>query len=453
MSGGRPRSLLRSIVLSLSLTTLTTIAIGCGWFFWRFEAATQDFANSTVVSRSEALAARLRAGPDGVLSFSLPEGLASTYATPGDGHHFAIRGEDGAVLFGSPEPAGRPPRIDPNDENGTLYQSLDDTARPTHRYGVARQVTIGTRTLVLQVEESASHQQALIRALLEDIIEGGGWMLPLLLLPLAVALLTVRRALEPLTALSAQAATIGPATTDVRLPGGGVPSEIVPLVDAVNSALDRLADGFKVQRDFTAGAAHELRTPLAVLMAQVDALPAAEGAMLRPDIEAMAHLVQQLLRVAQLEALDIRTDERTDLNAVAAEVVGFLAPLALRRGKEIGLAPAPAPVLVRGSAEAINHALRNLADNALAHTAPGSEVTVSVGDEPAIAVRDHGPGVPADQRERIFERFWRADRRTSGAGLGLAIARRVMELHGGAVTVDDAPGGGAVFTLRFGRRE
>ncbi len=176
--------------------------------------------------------------------------------------------------------------------------------------------------------------------------------------------------------------------------------------------------------------------------------------MLRKDIEVMAHLTGQLLKVAQLESLAIREDEQADLNVIAGEVVGHLAPLAVRSGKEIELEEAESAATVRGSAEAIGHAVQNLAHNAIVHTTAGSVVTVSVGTSDnglTVTVRDHGPGVPPELRERVFERFWRADRRTSGAGLGLAIVRSVMTTHGGQVTVDGASGGGALFTLSFPR--
>ena len=320
--------------------------------------------------------------------------------------------------------------------------------------GYAQFIEIGSHRLLLQVEEAARDQLVLARALVEIMIENSAWaMLPLLLVPLGVSLFIIRRSLEPVMALSAKAAAIGPASTDVRLPEHGVPIEILPLVQAINQALNRLDDGFRMQREFTAGAAHELRTPLAVLTAHVGTLPDPRTAsMLRKDIEVMTHLTGQLLKVAQLEFLAIGENERADLNLIAADVVGHLAPLAVRSGKDIELVETEGPAMVWGSAEAICHAVQNLAHNAIIHTAPDSVVTVSVDcadDGLVVTVSDHGPGVPIELRERIFERFWRADRRTSGAGLGLAIVRAVMTSHGGQVSVNEATGEGALFTLWF----
>lgn len=446
-------SLLTQIVLSLSLTACATIVLIGAWFYWQFENATGNLSHSTLVSRADRIAQHLSVEPGGTVALSLPPAMLEAYKGHGGHYRFSIRDEAGHILFTSPEPTGVAPRHVTKSEDGTLYRDRDWMADPPRRFGVARVVKIGDRRLLLQVEEATTDQFAMIRAMLEVALEKGGWLfLPLLLIPLGVSLFIIRRALAPVTALSRQAVAIGPSATDVRLPEMDVPLEILPLVRAVNLALDRLSDGFRAQREFAAGAAHELRTPLAVLRAQVDTLPcAATAEALRKDIAVMAHMTEQLLRVAQADSLAVGSDEAADLNAVAAEVVGYLARLAIRRGKAIGLVEAESPALVHGSREAIFHALRNLADNALTHTAPGSEVTVWVRTEeqPSVSVRDHGPGVPPDLRERIFERFWRADRRGSGAGLGLAIVRKVMERHGGRVTVEDAPGGGAMFTMWF----
>jgi signal transduction histidine kinase len=271
------------------------------------------------------------------------------------------------------------------------------------------------------------------------------------LLLLAVSTATIRSSLVPLRELSAQAESIGPAASDVRLPEADVPRELLPLVRAINRAFDRLEDGFRAQREFTADAAHELRTPLAVLGAHIDTLPCRDSAVaLRKDLDGMARLVGQLLRVAQVESLAIATDQKADLAVIATDVASWLAPMAIKDGRSIEVAAPSEPVQVHGNGEAIFHAVRNLAENALAHTPRGTAVTIAVDTATAtISVRDHGPGVPAAQRERIFQRFARLSRGGAGAGLGLAIVKRTMETHGGTVSVADADGGGALFALSF----
>jgi signal transduction histidine kinase len=134
-------------------------------------------------------------------------------------------------------------------------------------------------------------------------------------------------------------------------------------------------------------------------------------------------------------------------------VVGSMAHRALAGGRSIALAGADYPVMVRGNAPAIEDALRNLIENALAHTPPGTEVLVEVDPAGAVSVSDCGPGVPIDDRTRIFDRFWRGKGSASGgAGLGLAIVMEIARAHGASARVDERCPHGARFELRFPRR-
>ena len=127
-----------------------------------------------------------------------------------------------------------------------------------------------------------------------------------------------------------------------------------------------------------------------------------------------------------------------------------MAPLALSQTKSLAVTGARRPVRVRGNGDAIARAVRNLVENALAHTPSGTMVELAVAAEGSIRVLDRGPGVPKAERGHIFKRFWRRDRRRGGnAGLGLAIVARIAEMHGATVAVEDRKGGGAVFAIRF----
>src|SRR5258705_11042195 len=185
---------------------------------------------------------------------------------------------------------------------------------------------------------------------------------PILLVLLATDIAIFRRALLPLRQASEIAQQIGPSRTDVRLPVKEIPSEVRPLMSAVNQALDRLDQGFRAQREFTADAAHELRTPLSILRTRVDTLEDQRvGKDLHHDIEARSRIVGQLLDIAELDALTVDPLERADARAVCAEVVEYIAPLALEQGREVALPGASEPVWVKGNAEMIKRAIRNLA--------------------------------------------------------------------------------------------
>lgn len=448
-----PPSLMGRIALRLSLATLGAIIFAYGWLWTEFQNTTGSLRDRSLIETARTIANSISAGPDGALVLGVPQRMLDAYAGAGKTHGFAVRDRDsGATLLAAGAEVGPIPGRVEEDEDGSLYQYNPDGPGPDSYFGEAFPVRIGDRRLLVQVVRLGSDYQELIETVLADFFEDGGWLAaPFLLLLLCVSILTIRGAVAPLRALSRQAESIGPATTDIRLPCHGIPREILPLVQAVNNALERLEEGFRVQREFTADAAHELRTPLAVLTAHIDTLKDPEIAKpLRRDLEGMTHLVEQLLRVARVEALAVAPNDHADLAQIARDVAAYLAPMAIRAGRTIEVEAPETAVTVRGQSDALFHAVRNLVDNALRHTPAGTAVLLTVADTPPVlAVSDHGPGIPLERRADIFKRFWRSDRRTAGAGLGLAIVQRTMQAHGGAVLVEDAPGGGAQFRLVF----
>ncbi len=203
---------------------------------------------------------------------------------------------------------------------------------------------------------------------------------------------------------------------------------------------------------FAADVAHELRTPLAVLRAHLDSLDDADtNYQLIQDVDRITRIVEQVLAKSQIEAIQLGPDDMADLAQVSSSMAAYLAPLVIREGRLIEVVGAENPIMINGNTFALEQALRNLVENAIKYSARGSTITIEVSKTPSIRVIDRGRGVPFEEREMIFERFHRADRRSGGSGLGLSIVRRVAEAHGGKVSVEDAPGGGSVFVLSFPR--
>jgi signal transduction histidine kinase len=213
-----------------------------------------------------------------------------------------------------------------------------------------------------------------------------------------------------------------------------------------------LETAFDAQRRFIADATHELRTPVAVLKAHIGILSKFEGhAELVEEIGSLERLVNQLLDIARLDVLQLEANDVADLGQVATEVASHLGPAAINARRSIEVIAPDLPVHIRGARDYLFRALRNIVENALRHTPEGTTVSVVVSDEPpSLKVIDHGPGVRPDQRDEIFRRFWQGGRdQNGGAGLGLDIAARTVVAHGGAISVSDAPEGGAIFTMEF----
>jgi two-component system OmpR family sensor kinase len=276
----------------------------------------------------------------------------------------------------------------------------------------------------------------------------------LLLMPVAAALLwwIVGRAMRPLDALGAQLAQRQPSSL-APLALDRLPQEARPLVSALNDLLARLQAAFEQQRSLTADAAHALRTPLAAVTLQAQlARRAAEGSArdaaldrLEAGVKRASHLVAQLLALARLDP-DAARDPAVpiDLVRLAQEAAAEVQPLAESAQLDVELSmPAAAPI--RGHDAALRMAVTNLLDNAVRYTPAGGRIAVTLGADAGgyrLAVSDTGRGLPADERERVFDRFYRGrDTATPGSGLGLAIVREVARLHGGRAWIEDGPGG------------
>jgi two-component system OmpR family sensor kinase len=264
-------------------------------------------------------------------------------------------------------------------------------------------------------------------------------------LPLLALLvwLILERGFAPLARLAGAVRTRGAGALE-PLPRERVPEEIEPLVAALNNLLERLREAFGAQQRFAADAAHELRTPLTALGLQIQLLERARGeeerraalARLKERVQRATRVVQQLLAMARLEPEAAQAPQRFDLAELARAVLAELAPVAAQKATDLRISEAVS-AWASGAEDALRLLAMNLVDNAVRYTPPGGRVEIRVRREGASAILevcDDGPGIPPEERARVFDRFYRgAGAEASGSGLGLAIARRVAELHEGRI--------------------
>ncbi|UGS38328.1 sensor histidine kinase [Capillimicrobium parvum] len=336
----------------------------------------------------------------------------------------------------------------------------------------------GLRYRVLSESDPIDGGSVVVAIPLRDVDQTLGRLLLVLALVigavlLALALLSwwvVRMGLRPLDRIGATAGAIAAGDLSRRVQPADSRTEVGRLGLSLNAMLERLERAFAERqasedrlRRFLADASHELRTPLSSIRgyAEVFRMGAArdpgdvDKAMRRIEDESarMGVLVEDLLTLARLDELPEAVRAEVDLAAIAGDAASDAQAVAPDRAIAVG---GDAPVIVHGDPSALRQVLANLLRNALVHTPAGTpiELTVGAGDgEATVAVRDHGPGLPPGDPHQLFERFWRAEgargreRGKAGAGLGLAIVAGIVDAHGGRVTAEDAPGGGARFVV------
>jgi signal transduction histidine kinase len=438
----------RIVILHVVAVVITSIFMSLA-LSWLLNYATNNIHNKAMQEQAVSVGEHLTAKADGSLELDLPLDLLGLYSQAYGRYSYAVIGQHGQVLFSSLKDHDA---LFPADTESGDVEFLHQRRGDATVSGASIRKIVGDRTVWIQAGEDLANRDVLIDDIVADFYKNVGWItLPILLVLLIADIAIFRRALRPLRQASEIARHIGPTRTDLRLPTEEIPREVRPLVSAVNQALDRLEEGFRIQRDFTADAAHELRTPLSILRTRLDILEDEQmGHALRQDVDGMAHIISQLLDIAELDAFVFDPFEKADLRSVAAEVAEFVAPLALAQGKDVALLGATEPVWVKGNPEMVSRAIRNLAENAINHTAPGTTVEFVVEANGIVSVLDHGPGVAEDERKLIFQRFWRRDRRKAGStGLGLSIVQRIAELHSATITLKNRHPTGACFSLEF----
>jgi signal transduction histidine kinase len=363
---------------------------------------------------------------------------------------FIIRDRQGHVLSEGavpPEFARIGDALDHISQARLGWQLLDDDPRKP----AARLKRVETAAGNVQVLTATQGKMSAGKAVLALATVFAGFVLPSLVLMTLVTLvatpLVVRRALAGLGIAADRARQIDIDKRGTRLPLTSVPTEIAPLVTAVNDALARLDEGYARHKRFVADAAHELRTPIAILTTRLETLPASpDKTRLLEDAARLANLAEQLLDIQRLDQ-SRATFTRIDLVTIGRHVAADLAPLAIAAGYQIEFDCEAEPIESLGDQIAIERVLTNLVQNAIQHAGRRGTISIGVSRPATIDVVDQGAGIPEEQRARIFEPFYRLHPLDRGAGLGLNLVREIVQLHGGHVTVLDGPQGGACFRV------
>ena len=432
------RSIRRELLVWLLLGIALAVAAAAVGTYWR----ARDEANALFDYQLKEMAASLTDAP-----FAAVPAGAGAIGPGSDAMVVQIWDRNGVQLFLS-----QPRRVLPQ------HAQLGFTTLETDS-GLWRVFSTLAAGQVVQIAQPMSARRELAASMALRTI------MPLLaVLPFLAMLIwfTIARGLKPLDRVAAAVARRSPALLE-PLPDRDLPREVQPLVGALNDLLSRLSHTLDAQRAFVADAAHELRTPLTAvhLQAQLaerattDTERAAALAELKGGLERGTRLVEQLLTLAREEpGVSATAASTVDLAALAREVIADLAPLAGAKGIDLGLSSTTTSVL-GGDPDALRTLISNLVDNAIRYTPAGGRVDVALADDVGgvvLSVRDSGPGIAIEDRERVFDRFYRGSGAGGirGSGLGLAIVKRIAERHRADVELGPGiDGRGLGVTVRF----
>jgi signal transduction histidine kinase len=420
---------------------------GALWFAFNQDAgvSTQVQLRKTVDLIHRSL--RFDSAGSPALVMALPSDLSWVFHDFAADLKYRVLDVSGSVIIGSESgaialaPPGRP--FDPTRVSFTLPSGGETL------YVRTEPIMHGTTTYYIQAGISgrlaAFARSVSTRLLASDTVRFA--LVSVALFTVAVYF-TLRKVLTPLRETSAAAARIDAQNISKRLSTRHLPVEFLPVVEAFNLTLDRLEKGYIVQRAFLAGAAHELKTPLALIRAQIDLEGTADRAILLHDLDLMARQVNQLLHLAEASETQNYAFELIDVAVVAEDVVDYLRRLAELRQVYVDVRRAPEIPALRADRGALFMLLKNLMENAIQHSPIGGIVAMTI-ETDHLCIRDEGPGITVGDLPKLFTRFWRGPmRRNDGAGLGLSICQEIAAAHKWELRARST-GNGAEFILTF----
>lgn len=443
----RAPSLLRSLVIRLTIVVVLALAGSYLVLYAEFRDGLMGLEGQSIAIQVQDLRKSVVAG-QGPPHLELPPALQELYAQPDALNGYQLLSADGTVLESGgflaldlPLPVAR--------GSDQVIMQMERDARSGNSI-MAAALDLDGRYWV-RVVRSLDNTESLVAQLMLDALDELYWPIVFLLIAvIGVVVVTVLSSLRSLRAVSSQASKLSLNRLEERLHAKNLPRELVPLVQAVNTSLDRLETDYRVQREFTANAAHELRTPLSTLRARLESrFSAQELGDVSIEIEQLARLVEQLLCLARLDSQEQFEFAAFDAHAVALEVARELAPRALESEHHVTAATPDASVPTHGNATLTRLVFRNLIENAIQYTPAGTTITLSA-ESGRVIIADDGPGFTAEAAASLFERFRRGPNASGfGAGLGLAIAKSIMERQGGRLSLDATAARGARFVMEF----
>lgn len=443
-----PQSLRRRLVLILFATFCCGLVSSVVYFYWEALGTQVALRERSLQEQARELVDR-PAARRGDVALAAAGTRNPAYSRPGTGYGYTFYDISGRVRTVSPSRANAALPL-------TQIPPVHEQFGPVFFVGPSQTAAMTMRTPdrgFLVVSRDNPDPKTLAGSLIEQDATPLPVVIPFVLLAFALIVIVMNRTLRPLQRASAEASAIGPASTVARVNSRDLPSEIFPLVIAFNGALDRLSQAYQAEKRLTADAAHELRTPLAVLRMRLErARLSGDGPLdwpaIQRDFRQIDRLIAQLLDLARKEQGGlVDRKPKVNLSRVAREASALMLPLVEDTGRSLTIEEVDTVFIAHAAEDDLRDMLRNLIENALIHGKGTITVTVSQTLDhdrncASVTVNDKGPGMAEVLRRTAFERFRKGDASMPGAGLGLAIVLQVAESHGGKVEFCDDEGFG-----------
>ena len=427
----RLNGLRKQLALVVAAVLSASIVASLAFFYFETSQIAGQLGDRTLLRQSRFLLKDFAVAENGRVKIKIPPEWEKAYTD-----------REGTFAYTIFDPKGRPVAVSPNIDAPLpfFYEAPNAQTPLAHRF-IAVTAPSG-HVLVISRRDSGS--SAVTRSLIPlHLLHFFFAWLALILLAIPMIWYIIGLNLRSLRGVSEQAAAIGPLSNDTRIITDDLPSEIMPLVEAFNGALDRLAVAYHLERRLTADAAHELRTPIAVLNLRLQRGQLSghiDWSAITREMGQLRRLLDQMLDLARKDRIECAEREIVHLPRLIRETTAMLLPMAEEKGREITVDTRD-ELMVFGSSDNLRDMLRNLLENALFHGTGSirvmlrTEVSSDGGDNSVVLdVTDEGAGVPPAKRDLVFERFSKAVQSSPGAGLGLAIVRQVVRMHGGTVS-------------------
>ncbi len=421
--------------------------------FWLISTLSADSFDKDLLNSADSVVGRLRTKEGKVVADLPPAALAILKHDEADKLFFSVLSVDGKHIAGDnviPVPAGDLSLKSPRVVDGQI-------AGKDVRIAEIKASVDSGETVIVQVAETTNVRRTFQQKLLLSIAIP---QLVVIFLAFAAVFYGIDRILTPLRTLQSQLSLRSEADFKA-LEENGAPSEVYPLVKAINNLFHKTEEKISAQHRFIANAAHQLRTPLAGLKTytslgpEINDLDELQELVRDVDrgVDRATRMVSQLLALARTDAKGETIASAVDLNFLVSDVVSELVHQAVLKNINLTFESSPTGAILAGEPMSLKHLVANLVENSILYTPPGGSILVRVqkNGQVKLTVSDTGPGIPAKERENIFERFYRiVGTKGEGSGLGLSIVKEVASKHKAKISIEDDPSNrGATFVVEF----